>query len=32
MSIETNTKKYMNSNRHKQYFLADAVYDSINNN
>lgn len=28
MYVETNTKKYHNNNRYKQYFLADKGYDS----
>ena len=31
MSFDTKTNKYKNSNRHKQYFLADAGYDSNKN-
>ena len=30
--INCNTKKYQNNNRYKQYLLADAGYDSKNNN
>ena len=29
--INTNTEKYKNHNRFKQYFLADSGYDSKNN-